>query len=258
MASVKSANKEITSCDKKRGESFEEDFKKLKVKEEGCLAGQSGKMKEVKKEQEKMTGEEVIATKEVSVELGPEEFLKHPLQNAWTLWFFKNDKARTWEENQRPILTVATVEDFWSLYNHVSLASNLPPGSDYSFFKEGIFPDWEDEKNGPGGRWIINSDRQQRVDVLDTHWLEILIFMIGEQAEVHASKVNGAVVNLRAKGDKLGVWLADTAADSVLRVGRMVKERLGLPKDQTIVFNVHREDKAKSGTDRKNVKKLTV
>ena len=71
------------------------------------------------------------------------------------------------------------------------------------------------------------------------------------------------------------VWLADTAADSVLRVGRqlycwgkpsnqkklyfrfpmafliftvlgeycfyrMVKERLGLPKDQTIVFNVHR------------------
>merc|ERR1719244_1636226 len=86
--------------------------------------------------------------------------MKHPLQNAWTLWFFKNDK----------------VEDFWSLYNHVSLASNLPPGSDYSFFKEGIFPDWEDEKNGPGGRWIINSDRQQRGDVLDTHWSEILIF----------------------------------------------------------------------------------
>ena len=70
-----------------------------------------------------------------------------------------------------------------------------------------------------------NVSRQQRVDILDTHWLEILIFMIGEQAEVlhakysfeqlgsheqtpaqvHASKVNGAVVNLRAKGDKLGV-----------------------------------------------------
>ena len=35
----------------------------------------------------------------------PEKVIKHPLQNAWTLWFFKNDKARTWEENQRPILT---------------------------------------------------------------------------------------------------------------------------------------------------------
>jgi len=258
---VRSGNKETLGCDNKKGKVLEEDFKKLKLKEicqEGGKVKQEAEKAEVKKEQGKTTGKDVVANKEETTEVGPEEFLKHPLQNAWTLWFFKNDKARTWEENQRPILTVATVEDFWSLYNHVSLASNLPLGSDYSFFKEGIFPDWEDEKNGSGGRWIINSDRQQRVDVLDTHWLEILIFMIGEQAEVHASKVNGAVVNLRAKGDKLGVWLADTSADSVLRVGRMVKERLGLPKDQTIVFNVHREDKVKSGTDRKNMKKLTV
>ncbi|CAN0553276.1 unnamed protein product, partial [Ectocarpus sp. 8 AP-2014] len=25
----------------------------------------------------------------------PEKIIKHPLQNAWTLWFFKNDKARS-------------------------------------------------------------------------------------------------------------------------------------------------------------------
>ena len=66
----------------------------------------------------------------------PEKCVKHPLQNAWTLWFFKNDKSRTWEENQRPIITVTTVEDFWSLYNHIEVASRLPPGADYSLFKE--------------------------------------------------------------------------------------------------------------------------
>ncbi len=76
----------------------------------------------------------------------PEKVVKHPLQNAWTLWFFKNDKGRTWEENQRSIITVTTVEDFWSLYNHIEVASKLPPGSDYSLFKEGIFPDWEDKR----------------------------------------------------------------------------------------------------------------
>ena len=72
--------------------------------------------------------------------------VKHPLQNAWTLWFFKNEKGRSWEENQRSIITVTTVEDFWSLYNHIEVASKLPAGSDYSLFKEGIFPDWEDKR----------------------------------------------------------------------------------------------------------------
>ena len=58
----------------------------------------------------------------------PERLRKHPLQNAWTLWFFKNDKSRTWEENQRPIITVTTVEDFWSLYNHIEVSCLLFQG----------------------------------------------------------------------------------------------------------------------------------
>jgi translation initiation factor 4E len=56
-------------------------------------------------------------------------------QNKWTLWFFKNDRNRTWEENQRPIITFSTVEDFWALYNHIEQASKLNAGCDYSLFK---------------------------------------------------------------------------------------------------------------------------
>ena len=119
----------------------------------------------------------------------PEKIIKHPLQNAWTLWFFKNDKSRSWEENQRPIITVTTVEDFWSLYNHIEVASRLPAGCDYSLFKEGIFPDWEDARNAPGGRWMINVDKRQRSQCLDTYWLEILFFLIGEHADQHAHQV---------------------------------------------------------------------
>jgi Eukaryotic initiation factor 4E len=47
------------------------------------------------------------------------------LQNKWTLWFFKNDRNRNWEENQRPIITFSTVEDFWALYNHIEQVSVL-------------------------------------------------------------------------------------------------------------------------------------
>ena len=38
------------------------------------------------------------------------------------------------------------VEDFWALYNHIELASRLQAGCDYSLFKEGVKPMWEDER----------------------------------------------------------------------------------------------------------------
>ena len=71
---------------------MEENFKHLKLKEEMCLAKEGGKMEqetekaEVKKEQGKTTGKEVVAAnKEETVEVGPEEFLKHPLQVVFVI-----------------------------------------------------------------------------------------------------------------------------------------------------------------------------
>ena len=96
MASAKSANKETPSCDKREGRGLEEDFKKLKLKEEACLDQEGGKKKEekaeAKEEEEKPTGKEIVASKgEKTVEVGPEEFLKHPLQVAFGLktWIHK-------------------------------------------------------------------------------------------------------------------------------------------------------------------------
>ncbi len=70
------------------------------------------------------------------------------MQNSWTLWFFKNDRTRSWEENQRPIITFSTVEDFWGLYNHIELASRLASGCDYSLFKVGQEEEEEEEEEG--------------------------------------------------------------------------------------------------------------
>ena len=110
-----------------------------------------------------------IVAKTNSSSVSPEKIIKHPLQNAWTMWFFKNDKSRSWEENQRQVMTVDTIEDFWSLYNHIEEASRLTPGSDYSLFKEGIFPDWEDAQNAPGGRWLGPRLRRMVKAIIITH-----------------------------------------------------------------------------------------
>ena len=49
--------------------------------------------------------------------------------------------------------------------------------------------------------------------------------------------------------DKLAIWLADASKpDSIIRVGKMIKERLGIDPDKTIDFLNHSEKKARFST----------
>ncbi|XP_015123847.1 eukaryotic translation initiation factor 4E-1A isoform X2 [Diachasma alloeum] len=186
-------------------------------------------------------------------EYPPELLIKHPLQNTWTFWYYAPDRQKTWEESQREISSFDTVEDFWALYNHIILASELKQGCDYSMFKKGIRPMWEDDANKQGGRWLMQLDKKQRSCDLDRLWLEILLCMIGEAFDDYSDDVCGAVVNIRTKGDKLAAWTADaTKSESVLEIGRKLKERLGIQQRQTIGYQVHKDTMVKAGSITKN------
>ena len=56
--------------------------------------------------------EEAVASADQSID--SELLVKHPLQNTWALWYFKNDKRNNWLDNQKVITTFSTVEDFWA------------------------------------------------------------------------------------------------------------------------------------------------
>ncbi|XP_064605301.1 eukaryotic translation initiation factor 4E-like [Liolophura sinensis] len=183
----------------------------------------------------------------------PELLIKHPLQNRWALWFFKNDKTKDWASNLKLITSVETVEDFWGLYNHVQKASRLPSGCDYSMFKDGIQPMWEDTQNKEGGRWLINLNKQQRHTDLDNFWLETLLCMIGEAFDEQSEDVNGAVVNIRNKGDKLAMWTKDARrGDANVKIGKKLKERLNIPDRLTIGFQAHTDTISRQGSTAKN------
>ena len=111
-------------------------------------------------------------------------------------------------------------------------------------FREGVLPDWEDQENREGGRWIV---RRQRGEV-DAAWLELLFFLIGEHAEDHAGEITGVVVNVRKKGDKVAVWLRDARSlGAVVDVGRQLRTKLGLGQEARVQFSVHREERQKEG-----------
>uniref|UniRef100_A0A8C6EI11 Eukaryotic translation initiation factor 4E n=1 Tax=Microcebus murinus TaxID=30608 RepID=A0A8C6EI11_MICMU len=182
----------------------------------------------------------------------PEHYIKHPVQNRWALCFFKNDKSKTWQAN-RLISKFDTVEDFWALYNHIQLSSNLMPGCDYSLFKDGIKPMWEDEKNKRGRQRLITLNKQQRRSDLDHFWLETLLCLIGESFDYYSDDVCGTVVNVRAKGDKIAIWTTECEnREAVTHIERVYKERLGLPPKIVIGYQSHGDTATKSGSTTKN------
>lgn len=62
---------------------------------------------------------------------------------------------------------------FFSLFNHIKSVNDLAGGNDYSLFKEGIKPMWEDDKNKKGGRWLLNVDVRNKSSLHEL-WLNIV------------------------------------------------------------------------------------
>lgn len=70
--------------------------------------------------------------------VSPDAYIKHPLQNSWMLWFLHPDASRDWSARVLPIISFDTVEDFWSIYNHIKTPAEFSNGHDYYLFKHGI------------------------------------------------------------------------------------------------------------------------
>jgi translation initiation factor 4E len=70
-----------------------------------------------------------------------------PLQLAarfkfWYQHFVKGED--TFEESLKPVATIATVEEFWTYYQHFKRPTELLVGSYIYLFKEDVKPVWED------------------------------------------------------------------------------------------------------------------
>lgn len=181
--------------------------------------------------------------------LSGELYMKHPLEFTWVLWYFKQEKGRDWLESQKQVASIDTAEDFWALYNYIQPASCITLGCDYSFFKKGIQPMWEDESNHQGGRWVINLDKRMRQVELDQYWLEMLLAMIGEGFGEYSDEICGAVVNIRGKGDKLALWTKHcNDGEATLNIGRALKQRLNFSRDGFLEYQSHHATSNKGGS----------
>ncbi|XP_050095355.1 eukaryotic translation initiation factor 4E1 isoform X1 [Anopheles aquasalis] len=211
------------------------------------MAGKSSEEVEQQQKQTEtteQTQDSANAVPETAV-VDPECLIKHPLQHTWTLWYLELDRSKTWAESMNKVTNFSTVEDFWSLYNHIRGPSEIKVGGDYMLFKSHIRPMWEDEANNRGGRWTLNSGKH----FSDKYWLDTILCLIGEAFE-YSDEICGAIVNVRQKIDKISIWTANSQnREAVMNIGKTFRDRLGLR--QQINYQNHKDTMVKSGSTTK-------
>lgn len=166
-----------------------------------------------------------------------------PLHDRWTLWF---DNPRIappgsdWKENLKQIATVHSIGDFWQVFNNVKPASEIGTTSNYSIFREGIDPSWEDPANENGGKFVFEIPKKDsRNPRFDRYWLYTVLACIGETLSA-SCEVNGAVVSLRKNQDKIALWLKCDDKAACTEIGKRWKKALDLDRIN-IKYQTHKD-----------------
>ncbi|GAA5802866.1 hypothetical protein HPULCUR_008341 [Helicostylum pulchrum] len=174
--------------------------------------------------------------------------VKHPLQNTWTLWFDnpgKKASAQSWADNLKEIISVDTVEDFWSTFNNIAKVNHLGPSSNYHLFKQGIRPEWEDESNAEGGKFGIQFPKNKAGEAINDYWMYLLLAVIGEQLATD-EEICGAVISVRKSFYRIALWVKTSDdEEKIEKISQELRQVLNLAEDIPIEFTAHGESPAK-------------
>lgn len=147
------------------------------------------------------------------------------------------------------IATVKNLEDFWRLWRYVTPPSVCSAPFTYSWFREGILPDWEHPRNRKGGTMSMHifdrdrtglNDRQNFDDV----FLAVLLACAGEFFVECATTVNGVTLKLRqSKPATLQIWTAHGDFNKLKNFAKSLRETIspiiGEKPLQKIEFFLH-------------------
>ena len=99
-----------------------------------------------------------------------------------------------YESQVKKIADFDTIEDFWSIFQHLRKPDSCIPGIEYFMFKEPIKPLWEDENNKNGGRFSIKLKHGYTTII----WEEMIFALIGGiLPKEMKGQINGIVVTSR-------------------------------------------------------------
>lgn len=115
--------------------------------------------------------------------------------------------------------------------------------SDYSFFREGVKPKWEDKFNMQGGSWIIEFDRT----TIDWHLVSLtwkrLLAMVFDTDKHVLDDIFGIKISMRFKNYLINIWFRDfTSLPVNVAMGKLiggVLDEMGVTEKAKIFYRAH-------------------
>jgi len=156
----------------------------------------------------------------------------HELEDKWTLWFQKQQtegtvNAKSWLESLKEVMTFGTVEEFWRMFNNIKTPNEMPIGTDYCVFKEGIEPKWESPEHKAGGVWNAQLPGSIEPEPFNKIWLYLLLACIGADfGHDDYDSITGLYLSIRKKNVKISIWCRTLEKENINRIGNKFKELL--------------------------------
>ena len=124
------------------------------------------------------------------------------LSSKWSLYLHYKDLGKMYNDNIEKLMDIPDIETFWKTFNNVPKIydifsdgtsvkkikrTNAIPCA-YSFFRDGVFPCWEDNKNKNGFEYSIKNS--SNLKKFQEEWLNCILYLIGGTDEI-SSHING-------------------------------------------------------------------
>lgn len=162
--------------------------------------------------------------------------MSHLLNNKWSFWIDDKKKkiSENWLDHIIYVMSIKSIEDFWSIYNNIYNALELPLFSDYYLFKNDIRPMWEDACNKDGGK--ISIILQKKSKHLNDIWLITNLLCIGET--LNTTYISGITLNIRKYNDRINIWTSTSDVKMIEDLSMEWKTKLNTHFKNNIIDKV--------------------
>ena len=165
---------------------------------------------------------------------------KTPIEQKFSFWYRISDDAlinqqpgktldkKEYENQVKKIAEFDTIEDFWSIFQHLRKPDSCRPGIEFQMFKNPIMPMWEDEYNKNGGKFSI----KLRKDYTTIIWEEMIFALIGGVLPKEIKdELNGIVVSSRKEFNVLQIWFRNYNSNIIADIEQCIRDLLQIPNE---------------------------